>query len=230
MHAAPLSATARCDLRPTCVSIAAYTHARAAHVCNERLKATASADATQYITAVSARAANHTRARDVSKNARVLADRPPPLDSPHLESKARSGALLPQRAHDASPQTERACAAAVFALALAVRLYRIAEPAAVVFDEVHFLRFVKNYRDGEYLFDIHPPLGKLVLLAVSNVFCRPPVESLTRIGMRFPRTYDYVPLRAASALFGAATAPVLLLIARALGLALPAALLPALAF
>ncbi len=42
------------------------------------------------------------------------------------------------------------------------RYTRIEEPAAVVFDEHHFGRFVNRYFTGSYFFDIHPPLAKLV--------------------------------------------------------------------
>ena len=48
-------------------------------------------------------------------------------------------------------------------VSLAVRLYRIGTPDGVVFDEYHFGKFVNNYFDGQYFFDIHPPLGKLTL-------------------------------------------------------------------
>lgn len=37
-------------------------------------------------------------------------------------------------------------------------------------DEFHFGRFVGQYHMGTYLFDIHPPLGKLVLYYVSLLF------------------------------------------------------------
>jgi dolichyl-phosphate-mannose-protein mannosyltransferase len=36
------------------------------------------------------------------------------------------------------------------------------QPAAVVFDETYFLRFVGYYEKGLYFFDVHPPLGKLI--------------------------------------------------------------------
>jgi len=48
-------------------------------------------------------------------------------------------------------------------LGLLTRFLFIWLPAEVVFDEVHFGKFVNAYFTGEYYFDIHPPLGKLLL-------------------------------------------------------------------
>lgn len=80
----------------------------------------------------------------------------------------------------------------VLFISFCTRYYRIAEPpgelhngfrmlllarslsarvlAGVVFDEYHFGRFTNQYNAGTYLFDIHPPLGKLVLYYVGKVF------------------------------------------------------------
>lgn len=46
-------------------------------------------------------------------------------------------------------------------LTLFTRFFALSYPQEVVFDEVHFFNFVKNYNTRSYFFDIHPPLGKL---------------------------------------------------------------------
>lgn len=43
------------------------------------------------------------------------------------------------------------------------RTFRIQYPSARVFDEVHFGKFMNGYIKKLYFFDIHPPLGKLLL-------------------------------------------------------------------
>ncbi|WFC99979.1 dolichyl-phosphate-mannose--protein mannosyltransferase [Malassezia yamatoensis] len=48
-------------------------------------------------------------------------------------------------------------------MALGVRLYEIASPAEVVFDEVHFGKFAAYYMTRQYFFDVHPPLAKLIV-------------------------------------------------------------------
>lgn len=48
-------------------------------------------------------------------------------------------------------------------LGLAIRFIFIWHPSQVVFDEFHFGKFVNGYFNGEYFFDIHPPLGKLLI-------------------------------------------------------------------
>ena len=41
------------------------------------------------------------------------------------------------------------------------RFWHITLPGAVVFDESHFGKFTGHYLRGSYVFDIHPPLGKM---------------------------------------------------------------------
>ena len=44
-------------------------------------------------------------------------------------------------------------------------------PAEVIFDEVHFGKFVSGYIRGIYFFDIHPPLAKLLLALFAASLC-----------------------------------------------------------
>jgi dolichyl-phosphate-mannose-protein mannosyltransferase len=48
-------------------------------------------------------------------------------------------------------------------LAAVTRLAAITHPRAIVFDEVYFRDSALRYLDGSYFFDLHPPLGKLLL-------------------------------------------------------------------
>ena len=48
-------------------------------------------------------------------------------------------------------------------LAAFTRLVAISHPKAIVFDEVYFREYALRYLDGTYYFDLHPPLGKLIL-------------------------------------------------------------------
>ncbi|MFZ4653139.1 MAG: phospholipid carrier-dependent glycosyltransferase [Methylococcaceae bacterium] len=45
---------------------------------------------------------------------------------------------------------------------LATRFWGLGTPATVVFDEVHWGRYLSSYFTGNYYFDVHPPLGKLI--------------------------------------------------------------------
>lgn len=48
-------------------------------------------------------------------------------------------------------------------LAAVTRLTAISHPRAIVFDEVYFRETALRYLEGSYFFDLHPPLGKLLL-------------------------------------------------------------------
>ncbi|MEK7163649.1 MAG: phospholipid carrier-dependent glycosyltransferase, partial [Patescibacteria group bacterium] len=43
-------------------------------------------------------------------------------------------------------------------------------PNQTVFDEVHFGKFISGYYTHEYYFDIHPPLGKLMIAGFAKIF------------------------------------------------------------
>ena len=59
-------------------------------------------------------------------------------------------------------------------------------PNQTVFDEVHFGKFISGYFTGQYFFDIHPPLGKLLLSGVGYITGFQPGFSFANIGETFP--------------------------------------------
>jgi dolichyl-phosphate-mannose-protein mannosyltransferase len=70
--------------------------------------------------------------------------------------------------------------------AFVTRLWSLFTPNAVVFDEVYFKAFASHYLDGRYFFDIHPPLGKLLLALTALLFHLSPsaMQSGTAVQLR----------------------------------------------
>ncbi|RKP11169.1 glycosyltransferase family 39 protein [Thamnocephalis sphaerospora] len=56
--------------------------------------------------------------------------------------------------------------AVVTLLAFVTRFYKLSTPDEVVFDEVHFGKFASYYLRRTFFFDVHPPLGKMLLAGV----------------------------------------------------------------
>lgn len=57
--------------------------------------------------------------------------------------------------------------AILFAVSVFTRVWKVGLPAQVLFDEVHFVSMAQWYKARTYFFDIHPPLGKLVLALIA---------------------------------------------------------------
>ncbi|HEX3036041.1 MAG TPA: phospholipid carrier-dependent glycosyltransferase [Thermodesulfobacteriota bacterium] len=75
-------------------------------------------------------------------------------------------------------------------------------PQEVVFDEVHFGKFVSGYLTGEYFFDIHPPLGKLLIALAASIGGFRPGFDFNVIGEAYTSS-SYIILRLLPNLFGA---------------------------
>lgn len=71
-------------------------------------------------------------------------------------------------------------------LGFATRFIFFGHPDEVVFDEVHFGKFISAYYTHEYYFDIHPPLGKLMIAGFGKLFDFKPEFSFPEIGQQFP--------------------------------------------
>ena len=86
-------------------------------------------------------------------------------------------------------------------LAVSTRFWYLSSPPEVVFDEVHFGKFVSGYFNGEYFFDIHPPAGKLLIAGFSKLVGFKPQPGFHRIGEPYDAR-DLLILRFLPALFG----------------------------
>lgn len=95
-------------------------------------------------------------------------------------------------------------------------------PRETVFDEVHFGKFVSGYFTHEYFFDIHPPLGKLIISGAGYVAGFQPGFSFGNIGEKFPDT-TYQALRLLPSIAGTLLPVVIFLLVLELGMSRTAA-------
>ncbi len=104
----------------------------------------------------------------------------------------------------------------ILALSLAAHFAFFGHPAKTVFDEVHFGKFVSAYFTGEYYFDIHPPLGKLIIAGMAKISNFEPGFSFETIGQKYTDS-SYKWLRFLPSLAGSLLPIVIFLIALELG-------------
>jgi dolichyl-phosphate-mannose-protein mannosyltransferase len=95
------------------------------------------------------------------------------------------------------------------------------EPNEVVFDEVHFGKFVSSYDTHEYYFDIHPPLGKLIIFGFGKLLDFKSSDQFISIGEKF-KGNDYLKLRLLPTLAGALIPIVIFFLCLELGFSLKA--------
>src|SRR3990167_7907423 len=103
-------------------------------------------------------------------------------------------------------------------LGLLTRFIFFGHPNETVFDEVHFGKFISGYYTGEYFFDIHPPLGKLMIAGFAKLSNFEPGFAFTEIGNKYPDK-QYMILRFLPSLAGALLPMVIFLLALEMGFA-----------
>jgi len=114
----------------------------------------------------------------------------------------------------------------IWILSLFTRLYDISQPAKICWDETHFGKFASHYINGKFFFDVHPPLGKM-LLALAGWM------SGYGGGFPFDKPGDaygeekYVGMRTFCSLLGGFCVPLALLIVYEMTKSLPAAIISA---
>ncbi|GMM35642.1 dolichyl-phosphate-mannose-protein mannosyltransferase [Saccharomycopsis crataegensis] len=97
-----------------------------------------------------------------------------------------------------------------------VRLYEISKADKVIWDEAHFGKFGAYYILREFYFDVHPPLGKL-LIGFSEYLANFNGSYLFESGTMYPDYVDYGKMRIFNAVFGILVAPFAYFAAKALG-------------
>ncbi|XP_075147387.1 protein O-mannosyl-transferase 2-like isoform X3 [Haematobia irritans] len=53
----------------------------------------------------------------------------------------------------------------ILAITIGTRYYKVTEPDHVCWDETHFGKMGSWYINRTFFFDVHPPLGKLILIS-----------------------------------------------------------------
>ncbi|HSB97558.1 MAG TPA: phospholipid carrier-dependent glycosyltransferase [Spongiibacteraceae bacterium] len=121
-------------------------------------------------------------------------------------------------------QSSKAAIGWLLILGLITRFAVLAHSPMAAMDEIYFSQYLSSYFTHHYYFDIHPPLGKLLVAGFAALFNFTPVPLDTKFDAGFVGNNALL-LRFLPCLAGTLLPPLLFTVARALGLSLRAGLL-----
>lgn len=90
----------------------------------------------------------------------------------------------------------------LFLLAFLTRFYKLSYPRNVVFDELHYGKFIAHYIRNIFFFDQHPPLGKQIIATVAQTIGFDGNFTASRIGSEYSTDIPIFWLRFVPALCG----------------------------
>ncbi|KAG0281983.1 hypothetical protein BGZ96_000956 [Linnemannia gamsii] len=110
---------------------------------------------------------------------------------------------------------------------MSVRLWRMgASPGEVVLDEAHVGKYVNGYLKKEFTYDIHPPLGKMLLAGISSLAGKYDGSfAFDEVGDAYGEKVPFLAMRTAMAVMGALCAPIAYITLRNKGQGAPTAIL-----
>ncbi|XP_074031169.1 protein O-mannosyltransferase rt isoform X2 [Leptinotarsa decemlineata] len=118
----------------------------------------------------------------------------------------------------------------LFLCGLVTRMYKLEEPKNIVFDELHYGKYVSLYMKNTFFFDSHPPLGKQLIAAVAHIAGYDGKFRFDKIGSPYPSSLPLIALRFVPAFFGSLIIPTVYHLMLEVGLSQWTSLLSALLF
>ncbi|RZC38372.1 protein O-mannosyltransferase 1 [Asbolus verrucosus] len=95
----------------------------------------------------------------------------------------------------------------LFFCGLITRMYKLEEPKNIVFDELHYGKYVSLYMKNTFFFDSHPPLGKQLIAGAAYLAGFDGRFKFDKIGSPYPDTVPLLALRFVPAFFGSLIIP-----------------------